>query len=81
MSLLNQTHEDGIQKLLDLAKDSKLPIEKRRSILDAVDDILEGKRQYDERIRELEELLYRNPSFPGDMIGWWDDDDEEDEDT
>jgi hypothetical protein len=81
MSLLSTNHEKGIQRILDIAKNPHVPTATRMKLLRAVDDILKGKREYDERIRELEELVYRNPSFPGDMMGFWDDDkDDDDED-
>lgn len=43
-----------------------------------------GHAEYEDQLRELRELLYRNPAFPNDLVGWLDDDfgfpDEEDED-
>ncbi len=74
MSLMSMSHEAGVQKLLDIAATANLPTRERLKILNAVEDILQGKAEYEERIQELEEQLLRNPSFPGDFVGWLDDD-------
>jgi len=46
----------------------------RLELLDAAQNIMQGQSEYEDQLRELRELLYRNPSFPGDLVGWLDDD-------
>jgi hypothetical protein len=43
---------------------------------------MQGQSEYEDQLRELRELLYRNPAFPDDLVGFWDDDlpDDDDED-
>lgn len=82
---MNTNHEDGLQTLFDLARDSNMTPNMRRRLLRGMDQIIKGQITYLDKIKELEELLYRNPAFPDDLVGWWDDDasypdeDEEDE--
>jgi len=82
---MNFAHEEGMQNLLDLIRNRQMPIHLRRQLLDAIDKLQHGQTQYEERIRDLEQLLLRNPAFPDDLVGWWNDDasypddDEEDE--
>jgi len=71
---MNTNYEEGLQRLFDLAKDSKMTLKMRRQLLRGVDQIIKGQIGYLDRIKELEELLYRNPAFPDDLVGWWDDD-------
>lgn len=75
--MMNLPYEDGIQKLFDIARDANLPTATRLEILSAIQDIMAGKARYDERIQELEMQLFRNPSFPEDLIGYWDDESDE----
>ena len=79
---MNTNYEEGLQRLFDLAKDSKMTLKMRRQLLRGVDQIIKGQIGYLDRIKELEELLYRNPAFPDDLVGWLDDDfDDDDEDN
>ncbi len=80
---MNFAHEDGIQQLLDLVRNRDMPQHFRKRLLSAIDQLHHGTREYENRIRELEEILNRNPAFPNDLVGWLDDDfdlpDDEDE--
>jgi hypothetical protein len=78
--MMNLHHEDGVQKLLDIVGNTSIATRVRIEVLEALQDILAGKVAYDERIQELEMTLLRNPSFPDDLIGYWDDDFPDDED-
>ena len=82
---MNTNHEEGLQELFDLAKDANMTPRMRRQLLKGIDKLIKGQIGYLDRIMELEELLYRNPAFPGDLVGWLDDDfdlpdDDEDDD-
>ncbi len=48
-------------------------IEQQR-LKDIRDDLLFGKLEYEDLLLDAELRGIRNPSFPGDLIGWLDDD-------
>lgn len=81
---MNSRLENAIQRILDAASKQDLPSDVRINLLRAANEVMNGQSEYEEQLQELRELLYRNPSFPGDLIGWLDDDfdlpDDEDED-
>lgn len=81
---MNSNHEEGLQELFDLAKSENMTPRMRRQLLHGIDKLIKGQIGYLDKIKELEELLSRNPAFPGDLVGWLDDDfdspDDEDED-
>lgn len=79
---MNSHLENAIQRLLDVAQKEDLPSRIRIDILKSAQDVVEGHSEYEEQMRELRELLYRNPAFPDDLMGYWDDDlpDEDEED-
>jgi hypothetical protein len=77
---MNSRLENAIQRIFDLASKQGLPPDVRINLLRAARDIMQGQSEYEDQLRELRELLYRNPAFPDDLGGFWDDDLPEDDD-
>jgi hypothetical protein len=73
--------ENALLRLRELYQDNRLPPVLRQHLYQTLHDVETGAIEMEDHVRELEELLLRNPAFPGDIIGWWDDDYGEDEDA
>lgn len=68
-----------IQMLEDLVNDPTATDEERHIFNQLLNQATAAQREIDDILLDLKTLLYRNPSFPGDMVGWLDDDFDDDD--
>lgn len=71
---------EEIQQLINLEAIKKLPVEKRRAIIDVIEDTIEDDESYEdddeeeteEELRILDERLAEYEANPHDVISWED---------
>jgi hypothetical protein len=79
----NHHLEIALQNLYDLAQDPRLSASARRQIYNALRRLEAGVGDMEQEVLDLKMQLLRNPSFPDDLMGYWDDDvaDDDEDDT
>jgi hypothetical protein len=66
--------DTAIRKITEWLEEGTLSEDDRRRLQNIQDNLLLGKLEYEDLLLDAELRGIRNPSFPGDLIGWLDDD-------